>query len=381
MKLKLRSLPAASFIACSALLVSTAHAQAMTEGAERALASRVSGPLHILSKDADLSKITERVRIPPEYAEVRSGDEILPRDSAPEWAVHLVGSLVCGGTLIGERTVVVPAHCARAAGASRWTHSVRFHQDRDDDGRESAARPVVVEGDGGQRLGVMLLERASQRTTAIVPSYWREAQLLKTPRAPMSLFGWHGAHPEGILKRGIGKEIPSVSAIRVDFTMRGGAGDVDGAGVMAHTDDRSWWFMGMVSRRTDSKQNHGIALRQMDRSLYRALLGMGPQGRREALIFATKRLNPFERAAQQWGTEEQRRQAAIAPQSFDLNSFGRRGVVGSIYPYDNPHTNQIEFFQLVAVDEQGAYEEIPSNATNSRHWAYLGTDLPAPEIQ
>ncbi len=52
---------------------------------------------------------------------------------------------------------------------------------------------------------------------------------------------------------------------------------------------------------------------------------------------------------------------------------GRQGVVGDIYIYANPYTQQVEFFRL---KKSGLYWYFPTNKTDNADWVYLGTRLP-----
>lgn len=49
-------------------------------------------------------------------------------------------------------------------------------------------------------------------------------------------------------------------------------------------------------------------------------------------------------------------------------SGSRRGTVGAVYAYDNPYTQQREYFQL----KTSNYGYFPINQKHNRHWEYLG---------
>jgi hypothetical protein len=58
-------------------------------------------------------------------------------------------------------------------------------------------------------------------------------------------------------------------------------------------------------------------------------------------------------------------------------SPGVVGVAGELFVHWNDFNRRFEYFELMAPFAQGGFEPPPSNGTDSRHWRYRGTDLPA----
>ncbi len=56
------------------------------------------------------------------------------------------------------------------------------------------------------------------------------------------------------------------------------------------------------------------------------------------------------------------------------NDSARKGYIGAIYAYDNPHSNLIEYFGLNRLGTDGKYWYFPTDRTNNNYWVYLGND-------
>ncbi|ANH70044.1 hypothetical protein ABE85_25105 [Mitsuaria sp. 7] len=298
----------------------------------------------------------------------RSASQTLSRALAPEWLVHPVGHPACSGTLIGARVVLVPQVCAWGEDRHQVAHSVRFFNNN----FEASAKAIVIRGPR-EHFSVMLLDQDSGRRAAPLPSYWRASQL-QEQLGSMTLFGIPPAFTGNVVKRSFEAGIPAVSDIRVPPWTHGSSPVYfRGMGIFQE-DDGVEWFMGMVAHHRVSREHPGVSLDGADRSLYRQLLKSG--ARNDALAFAMKRLNPYERAAMDWGTDEERHRAALSPETFELGAFGNRGTIGSIYPRFNKARELFEFFRLVATDPQHRYGPLPSGSQDNAQWEFLGTDLP-----
>jgi hypothetical protein len=293
--------------------------------------------------------------------------ETLSRASAPEWVVHPVGNPGCGGTLIGARVVLVPQVCAWGEDRHQVARSVRFFRDN----IEASAKAIVIRGPR-EHFSVMLLDQDSGRQAAPLPSYWRASQL-QEKLGSMRLFGIPPAFTGSVVKRSFEAGIPAVSDIRVPPWTHGSPVYFRGMGIVQE-DAGVEWFMGMVAPDRLSGEHPGVSLDGADRSLYRQLLKSG--ARNDALAFAKKRLNPYERAAMAWGSGEEQRQAALSPETVEWGAFGHRGTIGSIYPRFDNARERFEFFRLVATDPQHRYGPLPSGSRDNAQWEFLGTDLP-----
>jgi len=326
MKTKFRSLAAASFVACASLLFSAARAQSPGQ-------SNLVAPKEMSENTAALGPGGEVREQRGLWLRNNAAPNVSDEFKDQEWVVNRVGHRDdCGGVLMSARVVLVPNDCARDASEQADAgRQVRFLRD----GIEAGARPLLI-GGAEWPFGVMLLDVANERKPASVPSYLLEEQLL----GKRDFRSW--IHPYGIVDSALAR---------------------DDAGT-------KWLLMG----------RDRLPLSGVDRSLYRGLLDNGAGS--EALAFATKRLNPYERAAKKWGTKEEQRQAVLNPGTFKWASFDRKGMIGSIYPYNNPVTKQIEFFRLVALNQSGRYGYFTTGRHDSRrdnrHWEYLGTELPSP---
>lgn len=67
-------------------------------------------------------------------------------------------------------------------------------------------------------------------------------------------------------------------------------------------------------------------------------------------------------------------QATMPVQGWGANDL--RGTVGDVFIYANPHSNRVEYFRLKALDSDGRYWLLPTDAGESFWWTYLGTDRP-----
>jgi hypothetical protein len=138
------------------------------------------------------------------------------------------------------------------------------------------------------------------------------------------------------------------------------------------------WFMGM---RYESTSIQYPVLTESHvgsedwASMFQNLVDIGRTD--DALALASKLLNPYERAAEKWGTEEDRRNASRFPERFEWGDFDRHGVIGAIYPYANPYSKRLEFFRLVALGSDQRYWYFPIDQKDNAYWEYLGVELPS----
>ncbi len=60
----------------------------------------------------------------------------------------------------------------------------------------------------------------------------------------------------------------------------------------------------------------------------------------------------------------------------EWGSNDRKANIGDIFVYDNPYTNDVEFFRLINRGSDQRYWYFPINKKDNYYWQYLGTSLP-----
>lgn len=306
--------------------------------------------------------------ITPGFATVNA-DSSLATDTVPRWAV---GNEHCSGMLIGRTVVLTTGYCAFLT------------QLEVDNGTQSLKR----------RFDQRTLDVREAANSERAPGHWLGKLGL--------LFLNGGAIDDGMPRPASYLHESDVGEWRIES-------DGVNAGAAPVSDDDLRWIYRTVRDNGGMRATYQLAVRiayggirvrphevsglplgalhvrpvHMDRATNRAQVGFFRQirnGLNSSEGFAGAKRDT--RHLEYLGTELPARPDVLRGLKLKTWQTSREGgKTGEVFVrsrnVDGLENWTVEYFKLVALDSDGKYEALPANATNSGHWQYLGTDLPA----